>query len=401
MSVVVYGADGYIGWSLVCAIATQLNEPIIAVDDLSKRERVNSLGFTSGVEILPFEERIARLRRVTGRTDITGVVADIRDSADELMRTVQPSAVVHLAQIPSAPYSMMDATSAIETLVNNEAGNLALLFALKQHSPNTHLVKMGSMGEYARCGLPIEEGYYQPTHNGVIASRAVPFPREADDVYHITKINDSNFIGMACRQWGLAITDVMQSIVYGVSSPLSREHPELHTRFDFEPVFGSVLNRFVAQAVSGQPLTVYGGGTATTGLISLRDSVNALTTWLQHPCAPGMHRVINQATETRITIRELAILVAQIAQEAGIEVTIDCSLDPRHEAGKEIATESVVNTTLLAETNAQNNLVDDVRQLFRDVQNSVTRFYPAAAPPCVDWRAGRESNVGPQLVRAG
>ena len=234
--------------------------------------------------------------------DIAGVVSPVAECIEDLVRDVSPSTIVHLAQIPSAPYSMMSARTAIETMTNNEAANLAVLFAMRDHAPNAHLVKMGSMGEYLNCGVPITEGYVDAVLNGMPTSGPIPFPRGARDVYHITKINDTNLIAMACSVWGLAVTDVMQSVVYGVGTSLSPVSPAFNTRFDCDPVFGSVLNRFVSQAISGVPLTVYGGGYATTGLISLRDSIDALQTWIDTPAAPGAHRVINQATHTRKTI---------------------------------------------------------------------------------------------------
>jgi UDP-sulfoquinovose synthase len=283
LTTLVLGADGYLGWALTCRLATTGRGSIIAVDDLSKRRRVSAAGYESGVPILPFSERLDRLRRVTSRRDIAGVEAGVADCVHDLVREHRPRTIVHLAQIPSAPYSMQSFQAARETLENNEVGNLAVLFAIREHSPATHLVKMGSMGEYAPCGVRLGEGYVQATLDGETADRPVPFPREADDVYHVTKINDTNFLAMACRVWGLAATDVMQSVVYGVRTPLALASLKLTTRFDCDPVFGSVLNRFVAQAVQGVPLTVHAGGISTTGLIALQDTISALAYWIGHP----------------------------------------------------------------------------------------------------------------------
>jgi hypothetical protein len=77
--------------------------------------------------------------------------------------------------------------------------------------PEAHLIKLGSFGEYAQCGLEIPEGYFTPRATPArTADRPVPFPREADDIYHITKIHDTNYSALACRKWDLRVTDVMQ-----------------------------------------------------------------------------------------------------------------------------------------------------------------------------------------------
>ena len=388
MSIIVLGADGYIGWSLVCRLALTATEPIIAVDDLSKRDRVRAVGGQSAIPILPFEERIALLRRVTGRRDIVCVVAGVTDCIETLVRQETPRTIVNLAQIPSAPYSMSSVKTALETISNNELANVAVLFAIRDHSPKTHLVKMGSMGEYAPCGVPLGEGYVHAVLDGVATDGPVPFPRAADDVYHITKINDSNFIAMACRVWGLAATDVMQSIAYGTRTALWQRDKRLATRFDCGPVFGSVLNRFVAQATLGSPLTVYAGGRATTGLISLYDSVSALVHWIQNPAQRGEHRVINQATETRISVLEIAQLVRRLAAERNIHVTLDTRLDPRHEAERPGKSGPARTLRLRNAGIPTITLEEGVRLLMSDLLEHRERLDVARRAATVDWKSG-------------
>lgn len=393
MSILVLGADGYLGWALTSHLAMTTKEPILAVDDLSKRRRVAAAGHESAIPVLPFNERIRQLRRVTGRRDVAGIEAGVVDCVEELVKGTRPRTVVHLAQIPSAPFSMQSFASARETLENNEVGNLAVLFALRDRSPETHLVKMGSMGEYAQCGVSLGEGYVEATLDGEAACRPVPFPREADDVYHVTKINDTNFLSMACRVWGLASTDVMQSVVYGVSTPLSRQYPQLATRFDCDPVFGSVLNRFVAQAVRGTPLTVHAGGASSTGLIALQDTIAALTYWIEHPASAGEHRVINQAVETRTTVLEIAHLVQRLAGERGIEVELCHKLDPRHELERPSRGGPARNLRLRQSGIPTVKLEDGVRQLMDDLLSCGESLSGASTLPSVDWKAG----VAPEI----
>ena len=395
MTTLVLGADGYLGWALTCRLAATRKEAVVAVDDLSKRRRVAEAGYESGVPILPFPERLDRLRRLTGRRDVAGVQAGVAECIEELVREHRPRTIVHLAQIPSAPYSMQSFRTARETLENNEVGNLAVLFAIREHSPGSHLVKMGSMGEYAACGVSLGEGYVRAVLDGETADRPVPFPREADDVYHVTKINDTGFISMACRVWGLAATDVMQSIVYGVRTPLMQECPELITRFDCDPVFGSVLNRFVAQAIQGVPLTVHAGGIATTGLIALQDTVSALAYWIEHPAGRGEHRVVNQATETRIRILEVAQLVQRLGAERGIRVELNRDLDPRHERDRPASSGPARNLRLRRTGIPTLGLEEGVRQLMDDVARYSRTLFTAEVPPTVDWSRGEIAQMEP------
>jgi UDP-sulfoquinovose synthase len=388
VTVVILGADGYLGWALLCKLAASLNEPLIAVDDLSKRRRAAEDGSESAIPILPFDERMELLRRVTGRRDLAGIEAGVVECIDEVMREHRPRALVHLAQIPSAPFSMQSFATARETIENNEIGNMAALFAIRDHWPTTHLVKMGSMGEYAGCGVPLGEGYVDAILDGEPTSCQIPFPRASDDVYHITKINDTNFIAMACRMWELAATDVMQSIVYGTRTALWLKDPRLATRFHCDPVWGSVLNRFVAQAVSGIPLTVHGGGTATTGLISLTDSIAALEHWIEHPPAPGEHRVVNHATETRISVLEIARLVQRIAREAGYDVRLNEELDPRHERDRRSLAGPARNLKLRATGIPTIPLEQGVRYLLADLTEHVDSLVAAGMTPEVDWKSG-------------
>lgn len=388
MSLLVLGADGYLGWALTCHLAAVLREPIIAVDDLSKRRRVAELGFGSAVSILPFMERLEELRNATSRTDIAGVVAPVAECIETLVREHRPRAVVHLAQIPSAPYSMRSFRTAYETLANNEGANLAVLFALRDHAPGCHLVKMGSMGEYAQCGVPLAEGYVEAVLDGCPAARPVPFPREADDVYHVSKINDTNYISMACRVWGLAATDVMQSIAYGLHSPFSRAFPKLTTRFDCDPVFGSVVNRFTAQAILGVPLTVHAGGVASTGLIPMEEVVRALTHWIEDPARAGEHRVINHATETRIRIAEIAELVKRIGSELGLAVDQGTEHDPRCEGVRKGVGGPALNQRLRQTGIPSIRLEDGIRQLMIDLMSQAECLHAAALPPTVHWRTG-------------
>ena len=226
-----------------------------------------------------------------------------------VIKEEKPEVVYHLAQQPSSHYSMRGMDEAMYTVRNNEEGNLRLLWLIRKYAPETHLIKLGSFGEYAECGLDIAEGYFYPEYKGRKATHIAPFPREADDVYHISKINDTNFIAMACRKWGLRVTDVMQSTVFGVKISECQDHEELLTRFDYDEYFGTSINRFMTQGILGRPLTVYGSGNQRNGLMALEDAVSSLSNIQEKIPNKGEHQVINHVVERNYSINELASLV--------------------------------------------------------------------------------------------
>jgi UDP-sulfoquinovose synthase len=127
-------------------------------------------------------------------------------------------------------------------------------------------------------------------------------------------VHDSANIMFACRVWGLRSTDLNQGIVYGQSTPESDLDPVLATRFDYDGVFGTVLNRFCVQAVMGHPLTVYGAGGQTRGMLNIRDTLACVTLALENPASAGEFRVFNQFTES-FSVREMAKMVKRVSSK--------------------------------------------------------------------------------------
>ena len=68
-------------------------------------------------------------------------------------------------------------------------------------------------------------------------------------------------------------------------------------------MFGTVLNRFVIQAVIGYPLTVYGTGGQTRGMIDIRDTLRCVQLACENPADRGEFRVFNQITEITTSAR--------------------------------------------------------------------------------------------------
>ena len=240
----------------------------------------------------------------------------------------QPDAVVHFAEQRAAPYSMIDRQHAVFTQVNNVVGTLNLLFAIREHAPDCHLVKLGTMGEYGTPNIDIEEGYITIEHNG--RTDTLPYPKQPGSFYHLSKVHDSHNIMFTCRIWGLRATDLNQGVVYGTMTDEVALDEALVNRFDYDEVFGTVLNRFCVEAAVGEPLTVYGSGGQTRGYIDIRDTVRCIELACLTPAAPGEFRVFNQFTE-QFSVLELAGLVQTAGAHLGYDVRIEHLPDPRVE----------------------------------------------------------------------
>ncbi len=219
---------------------------------------------------------------------------------------------------------MIDRKHAVFTQVNNVVGTLNLLYAIAEVDPSIHLVKLGTMGEYGTPNIDIEEGYIEITHRG--RTDVLPFPKQPGSFYHLSKVHDSHNIAFCCRAWGLRSTDLNQGVVYGQSTPETTLHADLATRFDYDAVFGTVLNRFVIQAAAGEPLTVYGKGGQTRGFLDIRDTLACVELAIRTPANAGEFRVFNQFTES-FSVLELAQKVSHAVGGAEI-VHLD---DPRVE----------------------------------------------------------------------
>ena len=329
MKIVILGMDGYIGWPLALNQIMKGNQ-VCGIDNFSRRENVKEMGSQSATHILSMEERIKNLKHEFGN-NIDFYKGDLLDAqfTDNVIKKFKPDIIVHLAEQPSAPYSMIDQEHNVYTHTNNVIGTLNLIHSMQRHSPNAHLIKLGTMGEYGYDpGLEIPEGFYEIEFRGKKAK--VPYPRLAGSWYHWTKVHDSNNIMFACKLWGLKSTDIMQGIVYGTKTD-ELDDEKYNTRFDFDEAFGTAINRFCAQAVIGHPLTVHGLGGQTRGFLALNDSVQCISLLIDNPPADGEYRVVNQFDEQH-SVMQLAKKVQYIGNKLGLNVEIKNKENPRKEA---------------------------------------------------------------------
>lgn len=328
MKIFIAGIDGYLGWALAQYL-TARGHQVAGNDVFLRRAWVDEVGSDSALPIYSIEERAAAFEAHFGQplNFRQGDLLDYEFTCNYLA-DFQPDAIVHLAEMPSAPYSMIDQKHAVFTQHNNVIGSLNLLWAMKEVCPEAHLVKLGTMGEYGTPNIDIPEGFFEVEFRG--RKDRLPFPRQAGSFYHWSKVHDSNNTMFACRIWGLRATDIMQGVVFGTRINEMGDDPRLRTRLDFDQCFGTAINRFCCQAVIGHPLTVFGGGKQRRGFLPLRDSMQCLTLTCENPPQRGEYRVFNQFEET-YTISELADLVKEVAEEAGLNPIVHRYDNPRQE----------------------------------------------------------------------
>jgi UDP-sulfoquinovose synthase len=380
--VLILGGDGYCGWATALHLSRR-GYDVTILDNLIRRHWDATHLLESLIPIATIDRRIAAWKRATGKT-IGLHLVDVCDYEPlaATIRTVLPDTIVHFGQQRSAPFSMIDREHTLLTQVGNLTGTLNILYAMRDIVPHAHLVKLGTMGEYGTPNIDIEEGYIEIEHNG--RKDTLPYPKQPGSFYHLSKVADSDNIAFASRIWKLRATDLNQGVVYGLSDETSGDH-DLANRFDYDGLFGTVLNRFCVEAVVGHPLTVYGAGGQTRSFIDLRDTVACLELAIANPPEPGRLAVFNQFTEI-FSVRELAERVQRVAAARGIACEIQHRENPRIE--REEHYYNAKNTSLIG-LGLQPHLLDDhTIDMMLDIAVTYrNRVSPELIPPHVGWDA--------------
>ncbi len=378
MRVLILGGDGYLGWPTALRFSARGHE-VAVVDNFSRRRWVGDVGSDSLTPILDLNGRIDAWVETSGK-QIQSFVGSVEDGEflDGVVAETRPEVVIHYGEQPSAPYSMISRERAVETQFTNVIGNLNLLFSMRDHVPECHLVKLGTMGEYGQPNIDIEEGYIEIEHKG--RRDTLPFPKLPGSLYHCSKVHDSTNIHFACRTWGLRATDLNQGVVYGIETAETAADERLITRFDYDEIFGTVLNRFCLQAVIGHPLTVYGTGGQTRGFLNIRDTLACVELAARNPAEAGEFRVFNQFTE-QFSVLELAELVKHAAEHLGYTVQVDHVDNPRVE--KEEHYYNAIHTKLL-DLGLEPTLLGE--ELVESIIHAIERYKGNAIESSIDPR---------------
>ncbi len=328
MKVLVLGGDGYLGWPTAMHLAAR-GHNVCCVDNYLRRRIAEDTDSQPLFDAPMLDARAEIFHRHTGvRIEVKVLDCTDFEGLSGIFNGFAPDAVVHYAEQPSGPYSMIAREQARLTLDNNLRVTFNVIWAVLECAPESHIVKLGTMGEYGTPNIDIEEGWLNVTHNG--REQRFLYPRQAGSLYHTTKILDTDLLWFYVRHYGLRVTDLMQGPVYGLSTPECDLDTELLPHFHYDDIFGTVLNRFLVQAVAGVPLTVYGAGGQERGFLNLLDTLQCVELALMHSADPGELRVLNQFTE-QFSVSELARRVQRAGARLGLDVAIESIPNPREE----------------------------------------------------------------------
>lgn len=231
-TVFVLGGDGFIGWPTVLKFATN-GYRVVSIDNLSRSDKH-----------IPY-------KRVQAHENIYFYCIDVAREPEALKSVFEkyrPDHIIHLAEQRSAPHSMLNRRYTVDNNIRATHNILDMV----RHS-NCNIVHIGSMGVFGYDG----EYSFNP-----------------GSVYHMTKCMDSIMFDYYNSNWNVCVTDLHQGIVWGWETDLTRVYGS--NRFDYDGIYGTVLNRFLFQAANGIPLSVYGSGNRERAFIHLEDSVDAL-----------------------------------------------------------------------------------------------------------------------------
>lgn len=329
MRVLVLGGDGYLGWPTAMNLSAH-GYQVAVVDSYLRRRLCREENVEPLFDVPNLHERVDLWESVSGYK-IQVFIGDLTewDFVEEVFKTFVPDAIIHYAEQPSAPYSMYNRRAATLTLQNNLNVTANLIFAVRELCPDAHIVKLGTMGEYGTPSIDIEEGWLEVEHKG--RRDKFLYPRQAGSLYHTTKIMDTDLLWFYVRMWNMRVTDLMQGPVYGLFTDETGDYERLIPFFNYDELFGTVLNRFVVQAAVGYPLTVYGKGGQTRGYLNIKDTLNCVRLSLENPAKTGELRILNQFTET-FSVNELAERVQRVGNNLGLNVEIRPVENPRKEA---------------------------------------------------------------------
>jgi UDP-sulfoquinovose synthase len=332
----VLGVDGYIGNALTQRL---LNEgyDVIGFDNFWRRKWIkDDMKSISATPIKKMDEKEKIFREIWDVHDrdipflFENIDIAMQDTYfDQCVKDYKPTAIFNLAHNPSAPYSMRSKQNANRVLMNNITGTNNVLWSIKKHCPDCHYITIGTVGEYDHYGnIDIEEGLFSFVHKDR-QSKEMMFPRRPGSIYHTSKVCSTYLIDYLSRAWNLRCTDVMQGIVFGAHTPEIDEH-KIYSRFDFDEAGGTVINRFVVQAILGIPLTIYGNGKHQRSFLSINDSVQALMIALDNPAQSMIVQTWNQLSEWH-SMNDIASMVADCGNEIGLNVKLQHIDTPRAE----------------------------------------------------------------------
>ncbi len=380
MKIIVTGGDGFCGWPTALHLSSAGHD-ILIIDNLSRRSISTALRYESLTPIHSIHDRIKKWHTLTGKK-IQFTQLDIANDYTLLLETIKrfdPTCIVHLAAQRSAPYSMMSVEAGNYTLHNNVLTTNNVLSAITAHNRQIKLVHLGSIGVYGyeERAYEIPEGkteFSSIDKNNKPYSVSAQIPLNPTSIYHLSKSQLTSLLNFYAQNYNLNITDLYQGIVWGTQTRETKLACELSNRFDYDEIYGTVLNRFVVQAQSNMPITVYGKGEQTRAFIHIQDTVRCIEAAVNANTTPCNDvEVIHQIAEVR-TVKSVASHVAKL-----IDIEISHIPNPRDEAEKH--SYELENTKF--KQLGLNNLASIGDNLLDEIQNVVNKHLHLIDKTCI------------------
>jgi len=315
MRVFVLGGDGFCGWPTSLHLSHR-GYDITILDNLSRRKIDVELGVQSLTPIAPIDHRLEAWKEITGEK-IAFHYCDVAENYHRLLTLIKeekPDVIIHFAEQRAAPYSMKSSWHKRYTVSNNLNATNNLCAAVVEAKSDAHIIHLGTMGVYGygTVGMKIPEGYLtvKVDSDSDLVEQEILYPVNPGSIYHLTKSQDQLFFSYYNKNDGVRVTDLHQGIVWGTQTEETKLDARLVNRFDYDGDYGTVLNRFIVQSVSGVPLTVHGTGGQTRAFIHIQDTCRCIELAIMNPPQKGERvNILNQMSETH-RIRDLAIKIA-------------------------------------------------------------------------------------------
>tara|TARA_B100001029_G_scaffold171812_1_gene168956 strand:+ start:569 stop:1702 length:1134 start_codon:yes stop_codon:yes gene_type:complete len=326
----ILGADGYLGWPTSVELALK-NHNLLLIDNFIKRKLIKKYNRKVLVNTARADKQLTKLKKYNKKIEFANIDCTNYVNLSSKFKNFKPDAVIHFAEMPSAPLSMLGDNEGWMTLKNNLQSTYNLISIIKKYNANCHIIKLGTMGEYGTPNIDIEEGWLNINHKK--RTHKFLYPRQASSLYHTSKIMDTDLLWFYVRMSNLRVTDLMQGPVYGVNSSKIMKDACLQPLFTYDDIFGTVLNRFIVQGITNNPLTIYGSGSQIRGYINIKDTIKCIMLSLKNPPKAGNLEIYNQFTE-QFSINELANRVITALSKIGLDTTICKIKNPRIEKEK-------------------------------------------------------------------
>lgn len=388
-NLLVLGGDGYLGWSLGLALANRTDLNVILVDNLVKRLWEKEVGAKLLVPFKSPTTRIHQYQIIFNRSNLYFKKVDLLnyDAVFDLIKKYRPVGIINAAQQPSAPFSMMSPKHAAITFSNNLIGNLNVLWAIAELDKSIKYIKLGSAGCYLDVDadfVPLQKvdlGFrYKKKYFKVLQSW---LPMQATDFYHQSKIDDFLINDLCCKLWNLKVVTIQQSTIFGatIKENKSVENHGLSTRFNYDQIFGTVLNRFVCEIAINHPMIIYGNGIQKTGVISLSDTVDNFIKFFSRDIKPKLHTVEHNYTSV-LAIKEIAQILIDLSGFSEIKYIKNPRIESRLELTKRLERNPLI---LKPDRNSDKNINQELGDLLKFTKLYKENIRKSILFPTVHW----------------